>query len=172
MADASNEIQAILDIRVEADKAIQEIGKYEAEIKKLKDEQKKLNQEYNEGAISAQEYGEQTAAIKVQSKELGDASRALQKELRNENKVDRENEGSLKSLRAELSNLTKQYDELSRAEREGAAGKELQEKINATTKELKDAEEATTRYYRNVGNYKNSIEQALGANNKWFKDYI
>ena len=169
MADASNEIQAILDIRVEADKAIQEIGKYEAEIKKLKDEQKKLNQEYNEGAISAQEYGEQYAALKVQTKELGDASRALQKELRNQNKVDRENEGSLKSLRAELSNLTKQYDELSRAEREGAAGKELQEKINATTKELKDAEEATTRYYRNVGNYKNSIEQALGANNKWVK---
>ena len=169
MADAQNEVQAILDIRVNPEQAIQKIGEYEAEMRKLKETQKKLNKQKKDDKISDQEYGEQLAVIKVKTKELSDASRALQKQLRNQNAM-KEKTGSLKELRAELSNLTKKYDELGEKERE-AANKEggLRDKINETTKKIKDAEEATTRYYRNVGNYKNSIEQALGANSKWFQ---
>ena len=70
---------------------------------------------------------------------------------------------SLVRLRAELSNLTAAYDRLSRVEREGGEGKELQDKINAITDELKGAEEETQRFYRNVGNYKDAILQATEA---------
>ena len=67
----------------------------------------------------------------------------------------------MKSLRAELSNSTKAYDEMSRTEREGAKGKELQDHINAVTNELNEAEQKTQRFYRNVGRYEDSVKDAL-----------
>lgn len=66
----------------------------------------------------------------------------------------------MKQLRAQLSNATKQYDEMAKAEREGAKGQALAKHINDITDKLKQAEEETQRYYRNVGNYYNSMMQA------------
>lgn len=68
------------------------------------------------------------------------------------------------ALRAELSNATAAYDALSREEREGTKGKELQNHINAITEELKEAEEETQRFYRNVGNYEAAILKAAQSN--------
>ena len=93
--------------------------------------------------------------------EAKDGIRVLEKEARNNLKTQQENEGSLKSLRAELSNSTKAYDEMSRTEREGAKGKELQDHINAVTNELNEAEQKTQRFYRNVGRYEDSVKDAL-----------
>lgn len=66
-------------------------------------------------------------------------------------------EGSILSYRAQLSKLIYEYDRLSQAEREAAAGKGLLENIQRTTVELKNAEEASMRYQRNVGNYKSAF---------------
>lgn len=101
------------------------------------------------------------ADIKIQMAEAKDGIRVLEKEARNNLKTQQENEGSLKSLRAELSNSTKAYDEMSRTEREGAKGKELQDHINAVTNELNEAEQKTQRFYRNVGRYEDSVKDAL-----------
>ena len=49
--------------------------------------------------------------------------------------------------------LTGQYDNLSKDLRSGATGKELIVQIQAVTKELSEAEQASGRFYRNVGNY-------------------
>ena len=77
---------------------------------------------------------------------------------------EKEQEGSLRSLRAQLSNLTAEYDALSEAERKGTRGEELKNYINEVTDALKGAEEETQRYYRNVGNYKEAIIDAANAN--------
>lgn len=77
--------------------------------------------------------------------------------------IQNEQKGSLKQLRAELSNLTAQYDALSAAERDGAQGEELRNHINEVTDALKEGEEATQRYYRNVGNYKESVNAAFAS---------
>lgn len=60
--------------------------------------------------------------------------------------------------------MTTEYDALSEAERNAAKGIKLRDKINEVTKTLKDAEEETQRYYRNVGNYKEAIMEAANAN--------
>ena len=96
------------------------------------------------------------ADSKLKTAELNDASRTMEKQLRNQLKIQSEQEGSLKQMRAELSNLTAAYDSLSQAERESAAGTELKDKINEITTAIKGGEEETQRYYRNVGNYQNS----------------
>lgn len=69
-------------------------------------------------------------------------------------------ESSLVQMRAQLSLLNRAYDSLSKTERDSAKGQELLTKIKATNLALKDAEAASGRYQRNVGNYTESIEQA------------
>lgn len=161
MAGSSKEETRILNIKVEYKEAINGIVGYKKQIQALKDAEKEMKRQVEEGTVSEEEYQQALAANKIMMKEYSDAIRVLEKEVRNNIHAQTEQEGSLKSLRAELSNLTAEYDALGRAEREGAEGRELQEKINAVTDELKEAEEATQRYYRNVGNYENSIKDAF-----------
>lgn len=165
----------ILSIKVNYSDAIKGIVDYKAKIDSVKQSEKAIKAALEEtkkavkdGTATQEEYvdalqayEEEVAANKIITKEYSDSIRALEKEVRNNIHAQDEQEGSLKSLRAELSNLTKEYDELGRAEREGAEGQELREKINNVTNELKEAEEATQRYYRNVGNYENSIKDAF-----------
>lgn len=152
----------VLNIKVEYKEAIDGIVNYKKQIQELKDSEKAMRDEVEAGIISEEEYQRAVAANKIQMKEYSDAIRVLEKEVRNNIHAQEEQEGSLKALRAELSNLNAEYDRLGRAERESAQGRELLDKINAVTNELKAAEEATQRYYRNVGNYENSIASAFG----------
>lgn len=158
---ATKEETRILNIKVDYKEAIDGIVGYKKQIQELKDEEREMKQAVDDGTMSYEEYAREVAANKIQMKEYSDAIRVLEKEVRNNIHAQEEQEGSLKGLRAELSNLTAEYDALGRAEREGAAGRDLQDKINAVTNELKEAEEATQRYYRNVGNYENSIKDAF-----------
>lgn len=131
-----------------------------------------LNRQIEVNKASMQQMAAQTGKntteyIKLdqQTKALTKEKQALQREVQNEIKQESALDGSLVQLRAELARLTKEYDGLSRAEREaGNRGKELKSQINQVTTEIKRAEEGTQRYYRNVGNYKNSILEAIGMN--------
>ena len=161
----ANVEEKILDIQVRYDDAIRAIAKYQSAVDAARQHEKDLKKQLEENEISRAQYNAEMAATKVVIQENNEAIRVLNKEIQNNRKVEKENEGSLKSLRAELSNLTAQYDALSRAERNAAKGEELQDKINAITDELKGAEEETQRFYRNVGNYEESIKSAIGLNN-------
>ena len=158
---AKNEDERILSIKVKYQDAINGILEYQNKLQALKAEQEKWKKEVVDGTKNFNEYNAAMADIKIQMAEAKDGIRVLEKEARNNLKTQQENEGSLKSLRAELSNSTKAYDEMSRAEREGAKGKELQDHINAVTNELNEAEQKTQRFYRNVGRYEDSVKDAL-----------
>lgn len=164
---ATNEEEHILNIKVSYDKAVEGIRAYRAEIEALKQREKALSEELENGTVTREEYDKEVEIGKVAQKNYRDEIRTLQKEIQNNIRQQQQQEGSLKQLRAELSNATKAYDEMSRTEREGAKGKELQEHIKAITKELKGAEEETDRFYRNVGNYRNSIVEAITGNNQF-----
>ncbi|MDR1673048.1 MAG: phage tail tape measure protein [Bacteroidales bacterium] len=70
-------------------------------------------------------------------------------------------EGSMVRMRAELSKMTKAYDEMSKTMRESDAGRQAQKDIKSLVDELKELEHATGRDNRNVGNYFNSIKKGL-----------
>lgn len=156
----SEDKQQILDIKVKYEDAIYGIIRYKEKIDQLKQSIKDLQQQEKDGTISRNEYKVQTEAINATIKEYQYNVRALQKEIQNNVRTENEQEGSLKQLRAQLSNATKAYDEMSKKEREGAKGQALAQHINEITNKLKLAEEETQRYYRNVGNYYNSMMQA------------
>lgn len=156
----SEDVQQILDIKVKYEDAIYGIIRYKEKIDQLKQSIKDLQQQEKDKTISTNEMKVQTEAINATIKEYQYNVRTLRKEIQNNVRTENEQEGSLKQLRAQLSNATKAYDEMSRAEREGAKGQEMQEHIQDLIDELKEAEEATGRFQRSVGSYYDSMMKA------------
>ena len=163
------EILIGVKIQVNNEKAIRKIVESQKQIDELKKKQTELTEAFKEGAISEEEYRKGMEEYRTQIEQSAFKVRALRKEIQNNLRIEEEQKGSLKQLRAALSNLTAEYDRLSQAEREATKGKRLEDKINGVTKALKGAEEETGRYYRNVGNYDNAIKEAIGLNSDFAK---
>lgn len=70
--------------------------------------------------------------------------------------------GSYRQVNAELVRLRNSYRELSRAEREGIAGKQTIRRIDDLDRELKDLDRDMGIYARNVGNYESAFNR-VGA---------
>lgn len=121
-------------------RSLNEIKNKISEIRKLRDS---INISTPTGMSAAAELNKEEAALL-----------RVQKEHLNNIKINSLAEGSILQLRAQVSNLIIAYDELSRSERKAGAGEELLKKIQRTTIELNEAEQASMRYQRNVGNYK------------------
>lgn len=156
--------EKILDIKVNYSEAIKAVAEYQTKIDAAREAESKLKKQLKDGEISRQQYNEEMAASKAYIADCNDSIRIITKTMQNQIKQEKEQEGSLRSLRAQLSNLTAEYDALSEAERKGSRGEELKNYINEVTDALKGAEEETQRYYRNVGNYKEAIIDAANAN--------
>lgn len=146
-------------IRHETEETSDKIKLYSESLKGVKENLKQVTKEIN--AMSESERKTATgenairkyANLKAQIKVAADEMRQFIKEQENVIKVQRASDGSLTQLRRQLSLLTAQYDNLSRDLRNGATGKELIVQIQSVTKELSEAEQASMRFYRNVGNY-------------------
>lgn len=169
MATSDTKVK-IVDIQIKYQDAVEAMGKYRASIEEAQAALKQLKKDLKDGKISQEEYNSQSEASRAFIKQQNDAINTLSRQVQNQIKVTKENEGSLKQLRAELSNATASYDAMSRAEREGAKGQELKNHILNITNELKEAEQGTLRFYRNVGNYPSSVDSALGGLKSKFKE--
>lgn len=163
----STEEEKILNIKVKYEDAIYGILRYKEKLQELSSTEQKLREDYKNGKITYDEYATTMTAIGEQTKGYKGTVRELSKEVQNNIKTEKEQEGSLRSLRAQLSNATKAYDSLSEAERKGAKGQELKRHINEITDKLRGAEEETQRFYRSVGSYEESIKSALGVNSNF-----
>lgn len=158
MADTKTKI---LEVVVDNNKAVAAISEYNRLIDEQKAKQVALAKAYADNKISQADYYKAMAQSKEITKTYSRQVQELSKEVQNNIKMDTEKAGSLRALRAELSNVTKQYDELSEEERRAAKGMELQAKIQDITTQLKNSEQETGRFYRNVGNYANGFVEAF-----------
>lgn len=150
---ANEQERVLIDIEVQADDANRVISQAQQALIGLKEQQRALDKAYKDGALTRQEYVKAMGDIRTQQvqwrQELTAGNKALQQAV----KEQRSAEGSLEQLRAKLAAATKSYDQLSRAEREGGAGKELLNHIKELNGELMNAEAESGRFQRNVGNY-------------------
>lgn len=160
----NNENEQILKITVRNDDAIRNIAQYRIAIENLRREEAEYKKALKNKQISQEEYNARIVETQKKMMEAKEVVQALTKEVRNNIKIEKEQEGSLISLRAQLSNLTAEYDSLSEAERKAVKGENLKNRINEITDSLKGAEEETQRFYRNVGNYTEAITKAAEAN--------
>lgn len=170
----TQKLEKILEIKVDVNEAIKGISNLNKIIdeqrayqKALKEEIKRMTEAEGENSDAVIELQNAYVLSQQKVKDYQSQVAGLSKTVQNQLKIEREQLGSNTQLRAQLSNLTKAYDELSKEEREAAQGVELKNKINEVTDALKNSEEATQRYYRNVGNYENAIKNSLGLNSKF-----
>lgn len=154
----ADNVEKIISVKFDALQAINGLKNLNGAIDANETRLKEMAKAGEKGTQAYAILEQQTKSLRKQKQDL---SQAVQNEIKQQNMLD----GSLRSMRAQLSTLTKQYDALSKAERDNVnVGGKLKTQINAITKELKSAEEGTERYYRNVGNYKNAILDTIGAN--------
>ena len=143
--------QKIIEIRVRYDQAVQGIAKYTQVINNLRKGQAELKKLLDQGRISQQQYDSAIARNREQIKSLNASIRALSKEFQSTLKEQKAQEGSLVALREQLKRLQQEYDNL--GNREGTRGQQLREEIQDINKAVMEAEAATGRFQRNVGNY-------------------
>lgn len=138
MAEESRKI--ILQLEVDAGKAINEVIGIKDQIAKLKTEQKGLNVETLEGKKTFEAYNAQIKALTKEQRSLEGAIEKTAAGFQFE-------AGSIAANRAELSKLTAEYKNLA------APTKEQTDRIKNLSDTLKTQESAIGNNTRNVGNY-------------------
>lgn len=168
---AEDKRTAIIAINIDNGTAIKRIADLSRQIdankqhvKDLRKAMKELDSTSADYADQVQAITEEIAATNAQSTEYKRTMSDLNRVVANSVRENMNNEGSLKSLRAELSRLTDEYDAMGVAQRKSAEGDELRSRIEDITNEIKGGEEATGRFYRSVGSYEEKIKNALGLN--------
>ena len=152
--------EVLIEIVVSNETASKAIFENQQSIERLKQTQIELTKARKDGTITEEEYSKKSTAVKVAIDSQKESIRQNEKELRNNIKSQKENNDSLAAMRAQLSNNVKAYDSLSKAERESARGQELQKSISDTVEQLNEAEQATGRFQRQVGNYPEGLGKA------------
>lgn len=149
------------EILLKLDFDVKDFSKASVELNKsinqLNEEQKKLKKSGQENSLQFQKNKEDLTQLK---REYSENQRIIQ----NVTKANIENKGSNEQLKATLSVLTRQYNLLSKEERDNTeAGKTLKAQIKAVSDELKTNEAAIGNNTRNVGNYADGLKGMGGA---------
>jgi DNA repair ATPase RecN len=134
-------------------------------IEQLEKSLKAANAELKKTEIGSDAYNELSQDVAKTSFELN----KLRKEQQEANKAfqaSKEAVGSVNALSKELRDLRRQYDALSKADREGEIGKQLSANINKLDKELKGIDFSIGRYFRNIGNYLSALSKGTGSLSK------
>lgn len=148
---------AILDILIKSDDAEKRLGELKVAQHALLAQNKELQKDYAKNS-------EAIALNGLRVKELAREEAVLTKITQNQTIANKAQEGSNDQLRAKLALLTTQYNKLGKEERDNTkAGQALQKQIKGISDELKKNEKAVGDTRRNVGNYKDSILEAVNA---------
>lgn len=152
------EVTQLLKIEIDqkaVNDAIKKIQETNVEINKLKITQKELE---IQGKQNSKEYIANSASLKA----LNDTVRQNSNILKANEKVQTSNADSITQMREKLKIVSKQWADLSKAERENEeiGGKLARQKLELT-EILKKEEKATGDTRRNVGNYTEGVTEAL-----------
>ena len=186
MADVKKET-ILLEIDTTFGDSIQQMTTLKTRIDSLKDanrdlekENKKLRDGIKED-ISLREKNERLIQLNNEEitknatviRNLSERQREYGKTVENEIKMRQNEEGSIKQMRLQLIELRKNYESLSKTEREGLGGQNMLKDIERQTAELKKLEAQQLDFRRNVGNYADAllnVDPAIAKLLKGFKD--
>ena len=146
-----------LTIELDTSTLLQSANDAKQVIDSLKAKQKELNDTGQSNTVAYQQ-------VSAQIREATGSLRDINKEIDNTTKANKAANDSLTGMKANLSLLTKSYNDLSAEQRNNnAIGGELQKKIKSLSDELKTNESALGDNRRNVGNYAEGLGAALNA---------
>lgn len=156
--------KVLLEVNLSTDQSVKNAADLKRSIMETQKELAALTKatEGNTGAqkAAAGTFAKLEAQLKTQKKEYSDNVREIQ----NLDKITKSTaNGSIEQMRAALSVLTKQYNNLSQAERENTKdGYALQKQIKSISDKLKEQEGAIGDTRRNVGNYAEAFSKLPG----------
>ena len=154
--------QIIIDVPM-MDALIASLQELQKQFASTKDRVNDLNKMLEEGTITQEEYDKAVIENTQQQRVLRQEMAGVEKQIQNEIKAEKAQEGSLVQLRAQLANLNKQYDSMSGIERMGESGRKLQEQIKGLSDKILNLEGNTGRWQRNVGNYQSALQGLSGG---------
>lgn len=160
MASVSEEI--LLEVKFTDDNTAKRMAEIQNALASLKEEYDEIKKSVKENGAVTADQAKAMAENKAEVKALTNEMKFYEKQLQAEAKQNELVNDSINAMRTNLGKMIAQYDALSAKERENVdVGGKLLDSINKQTKAIKDAEYATQRYQRNVGNYENAIKNAL-----------
>lgn len=159
MADT---IKKIIEVEVQADQARKGAADLTVQLAKLREEQIALTKSLT---VARKAFGDESEQAARAGDALAENRRqvaAVSGEIRQMNKTLDTSSNSLNAMKLRLAAVNKEFDSLDR-KAPGAADRleALRKESEALTNSLKNQEEATGRFQRNVGNYTGSIKKAL-----------
>lgn len=164
--------ESILKLTVDYQKAIQDIGGYLTEIKKLKAEQKDLDKAFAAGALTEKAYGEAMATNKATTTQLNTEMKALTNEVKKKMEADRAEQKQIDINTASYNKLSQTYkemkqriNEMSQAERE--QNKAYIDQSKKVYERMKQLQAETGKMQLNVGNYQQAITMAITGNSRF-----
>lgn len=153
------EERVIISVELDKQRAQQEAQQLEKDLLNLRTRQRELNKAVKEGEITQEDYAREIVAVKTQIKQKS-------AEQRQAVKVTQAEDNSLNALKARLAQVTKERNSTNQATAQGVKrAQELDAEILDLNNRLKANEEASGQFFRNVGNYTNSIIEAADATN-------
>ena len=136
------------------------LASIERQLKSLNDQRKQLNKTLKEGIPLSTEESTALASLRAQINSLNAQRRESLKTIELQAKAMNGETNSAIQISAKLALLRRDYDLLSEAERQSAAGMQMQEKIQALDTEIKNLDGSVGRFQRNVGNYALALQNA------------
>ena len=123
--------------------------------------QKALDAELEAGTLSTQQYAQVKAALALQEQNLREAISSGMQALNEQTAAERQVSDSVVSLTQRLQKLTETYYNMSKAEREGAAGQGVLQQIGEVDKEIQAAQSRLSAYSRSAGTGFNSLSMSI-----------
>jgi len=158
------QLKGVKEAQADMQRLSEEIVKQKQRQAELKTEMKATEKAFKDGEISQEDYTKAMAQNNIEqtkSKKIVSENTA---QLKQNIRVVNAQEGSLDQLRASLNLLQKEYGQLNKETDEGAArALEMSEQIERLTLEVKSQEKAIGDTRRNVGNYEEAIQSAVGS---------
>ena len=164
--------QTILEIQLkgvkEAEASMQrlseEIVKQKQRQAELKTEMKATEKAFKDGEISQEDYTKAMAQMNIEQTKSKKIVSENTSQLKQNIRVTNAEVGTLESKRAVLAKLQKEYSKLNTETEEGARkAAEMSEEIEKLTLDVKAQEKSIGDTRRNVGNYEEAIQSAIGS---------
>lgn len=144
----------ILEFKVDQAEAQKSLEQTEKNLIDLKDAQRDLTKEYNKGNITQTQYVRENLKLQNAIKKEQDQKRTLIKTVETES-------NSRNALRLQISQLTKEYDNLDRSTAKGIKrSAELEKQLESLSAELTKGNKAAGLFKNEIGNYPKQFGEA------------
>jgi len=151
------EEQILIDVKIDAQSAQQELRSVITSVADLKKENAALKKEIEAGRDATGELSSAYAKNAETIKDLQARQKALSGELNTTNTTTSDLGDSFYELTRRANALETQYKSLSKAQRESAAGQEMKKQLTDLKGELKTFDAELGNYQKNVGNYPQTL---------------